>query len=108
LFAADLKPFPLQTMKTQTRQTREGLTPSPFVAALRLAILKAVAEMRRDRCSGASLACLRQMTTPPSDLLDGAPRGTNAVYFYGEIFDAEAREIVPEFILETSFRGGAL
>jgi hypothetical protein len=95
-------------MKTQTRQTRAADSVSPFVAALRVAILRTVAEMRRDRCSGASLACLRQMTKPPSELLDGAPRGTNAVYYYGEIFDAEAREVAPEFILETNFRGGAL
>jgi len=94
-------------MKTQN-QTREAATVSPFVAALRLAILRTVAEMRRDRTQGASLATLRQMTKAPADTLDGAPRGTNAVYFYGEIFAEEARRVAPEFILETSFRGGAL
>lgn len=86
-------------MKTQTRQTREGLAPSPFVAALRLAILKTVREMRANGDTGASVECLRQMVPAPSHLLDGAPLGTNAVYFYGEIFRAEALNVAESFIL---------
>ncbi len=64
--------------------------------------------MRADGTTGVSLECLRQLTAAPSHFLDGAPRGTNAVYYYGEIFAEEARRLVPEFILETNFRGGAL
>ncbi len=95
-------------MKTQNTDTRGAATVSPFVAALRLAILRKIAEMRQNRTAGVSLDTLRQCTPAPSEFLDGAPRGTNAVYFYGEIFAEEARRMCPDFILETSFRGGAL
>lgn len=98
----------LLNMKTKNRQTSAGLAPSPFVAALRVAILSEVSSLRRDSCDGMSLDNLRQLTAAPSHFLDGAPRGTNAVYFYGELFAEEARRLVPEFILETNFRGGAL
>ncbi len=90
-------------MKTQN-YTRGAATVSPFVAALRVAILRKVAELRQDRTHGVSIDCLRQLTKAPSHFLDGAPLGTNAGYFYGEIFAEEARRMVPDFILAEGSR----
>ncbi len=46
-----------------------------------------------------SVQCLMQNTTPPSDILEGAPRGTNARYYYAEMFtrlceDVEVRTFI--------------
>ncbi len=86
-------------MKNTSNTLARPATVSPFVAALRVAILKTVRQMRANGDTGASLRCLRQMVSAPSHLLDGAPLGTNAVYFYGELFDREAARLVPSFIL---------
>lgn len=91
-------------MKTQTYATREARAVSPFVAALRVAILRQVAILRADRVQGMSVENLRQLVKAPSHMLDGAPRGTNAGYFYAEIFAEEARRMVADFLLSNSTR----
>lgn len=58
------------------------------------------ATVRRHRADGTtsmSLGCLLQ-TTPRPTVLAGAPLGTNAQYYYAEMFSEVARAIVPNFI----------
>ena len=59
-------------------------TATPFESAL-LAAMQA--EKRRQRRAGTvsmSAECWLQCTRIPSDMLDGAPRGTNARYYLAE------------------------
>lgn len=64
---------------------------SPFVAALTTAIADTVRELRKDGTTSMSEACLRQAVRAPSHLLAGAPIGTNAAYYYVEIFSQVCR-----------------
>lgn len=62
-------------MKTQT----------PFKAELEKNVLKLIRDLKWEGTTGMSLENLRQCTPSPKTL-DGAPRGTNAQYYYAEIF----------------------
>ena len=61
---------------------------SAFEGALRTAIEAKRRELRRDGITGMSTGNLMQVVRPPSAFLDGAPRGTNAQYYYAEMFRA--------------------
>jgi len=63
---------------------------SPFESALRKAIADAIKKEKRDGTVSMSMDNLMQIVRPPSSSLDGAPRGTNARYFYKQLF----RELV--------------
>lgn len=58
-----------------------------FQSALVAAIRKQIAKNRREGITSMSAANLRQITPTPSPSLAGAPRGTNAAYFYAQAFD---------------------
>ena len=58
----------------------------PFEAALRTAITTKLRELRKDGITGMAVGNLMQVVRPPSQSLDGAPRGTNAQYYYAELF----------------------
>lgn len=77
---------------------------SPFVVALRAAILNKVRCLRADGCDAMTAANLRQLVQSPSHGLDGAPRGTNAAYFYGELFNREAARIASSFLIAEGAR----
>jgi hypothetical protein len=61
-------------------------TETPFAVALVIAIRNAIRAARNDGTVSMSIDNLRQCVRPPSEHLAGAPRGTNASYFYAELF----------------------
>lgn len=61
---------------------------SPFASALSANITAFIRSARAEGTTGIGLDCLRQCVKTPSPYLDGAPRGTNAAYFYAEVFAA--------------------
>lgn len=61
-----------------------------FAVQLRANIRAYIAQAKRDGTVGMSLDNLRQVVPAPSPNLDGAPRGTNAQYYYVCLF----REVV--------------
>ena len=63
-----------------------------FEKALKKAIASAIREAKRDGTVSMSLENLMQVVKPPRQSLDGAPRGTNARYYYKEIFEDVARD----------------
>jgi hypothetical protein len=73
---------------------------SEFERALEKNIKRRVARARREGLVGIGLRCLRAVTPPPSALLDGAPRGTNAPYYYAEMFARVARATCPAFLID--------
>ena len=62
-------------------------TETAFEAALVKAMLQAIREMRASGTIGCSRDCLMANVRPPSDQLDGAPRSTNAEYYYRQVFN---------------------
>lgn len=68
---------------------------SPFETALREAIRKTIADAKADGTVSMSVDCLKQAVRSPRTSLNGAPVGTNAAYFYGEMFRRICAE--PEF-----------
>jgi hypothetical protein len=71
---------------------------TPFERMIGDNIRLTVRVLRRDGITRMSLANLRQMTPSPYANLVGAPRGTNAAYFYAEIFERIARTAAKGFI----------
>lgn len=71
---------------------------SSFEIALKQAISDKIREEKRMGTLSMSADNLMQVVRPPSASLDGAPRGTNARYFYAEMFrnlcDKEFRSFV--------------
>ena len=63
-------------------------------------IRRTILEAREAGTMGMSMECLMQCVKSPSSDLDGAPRGTNARYFYNQMFReiCNFRDIQP-FIL---------
>lgn len=61
-----------------------------FRVALKNAMLDRARLARLEGTTAMSVDCLMQCVRPPSSGLDGAPRGTNARYYYAQMF----REIV--------------
>lgn len=59
---------------------------SPFELALRRAIAAKVKEEKAAGTVSMSLENLMQVVRPPSSSLEGAPKGTNARYYYAEMF----------------------
>lgn len=59
---------------------------TPFSNALAIAIRGYIKHARADGTVAMSIDNLRQVVRPPSSNLDGAPRGTNAAYYYAELF----------------------
>lgn len=76
-------------------------TAIPFEAALEVAIKQKVRELRADGCTAMSLANLRQVVPTPPATLSGAPRGTNAIWSYSEIFEsvATANPSISKFLI---------
>jgi len=62
-------------------------TYSPFEEALKKAILQKILELKRDGTISMSVENLKQVVRPPSQFLDGAPKGTNARYYYSVMFE---------------------
>ncbi len=60
--------------------------PTPFTAALVANIHVRIARLRRDGTVSMSIANLLQVTPTPQSNLQGAPRGTNAAYYYKQLF----------------------
>lgn len=65
---------------------------SPFELALRKAIADKIREEKRSGTVSMSLENLMQIVRPPSSSLEGAPRGTNARYYYSEMFKDFAKD----------------
>ena len=61
---------------------------SAFEGALKSAIAAKRRELKREGITGMSIGNLMGVVRPPSAFLDGAPRGTNAQYYYAEMFRA--------------------
>ena len=61
---------------------------SAFEGALRTAIEAKRRELKREGITGMSIGNLMQVVRPPSASLAGAPMGTNAQYYYAEMFRA--------------------
>jgi len=59
---------------------------TPFRKALEIAILKAVMDAKAGGIVSMSPDTIFQLTRSPGPYLDGAPRGTNARYYYKEEF----------------------
>lgn len=57
-----------------------------FRDALVLSIRKTIREVRSQGTVGMSVDNLMMIVRPPSRELDGAPRGTNARYYYAQLF----------------------
>lgn len=57
-----------------------------FQIALRAAMTKSKTEAKRDGTTAMSVDNWRQVTRPPSPSLAGAPNGTNAIYYYRQMF----------------------
>jgi len=60
---------------------------TPFERELEKAIKKAIRDAKRDGLVSMGLDNLMQVVRPPSSSLDGAPKGTNARYFYKQMFE---------------------
>lgn len=58
-----------------------------FKIELEKRIKKAIRELEKEGTNATSLPCLMQATRPPPHTLPGAPLGTNARYFYVEMFN---------------------
>lgn len=76
-------------------------TKTPFKAELEKNILKLIRDLKREGTTGMGLGNLRQCTPSPR-VLDGAPRGTNAPYYYAEIFKevCESNPTIKKFIIQ--------
>ncbi len=59
---------------------------TPFSTALKAEIRKYIRTARQDGTLGMSLDNLRQCVKTPNTNLPGAPLGTNARYYYAELF----------------------
>jgi len=59
---------------------------SPFTTALHAAIVAKIRSLKASGVVNMSLANLQQIVPAPSSSLHGAPRGTNAAYFYATDF----------------------
>ena len=59
---------------------------SPFEVALLKAITDTIKAEQRNGTTAMSIENLMQIVRPPSPTLEGAPRGTNARYYYSEMF----------------------
>lgn len=78
---------------TETLVARELVAaPTPFEKALKKSIATAIRDMKRDGTVSISLDNLMQAVRPPSQSLEGAPRGTNSRYYYKEIFQEVAKD----------------
>lgn len=65
---------------------KAGVEMSPFENALKKSISDKIREMKREGTVSMSMENLMQVVRPPSSSLEGAPRGTNARYYYVEMF----------------------
>ena len=57
-----------------------------FQTALKAAMESSKAQAKRDGITSMGIDNWKQITRTPSGSLDGAPRGTNAEYYYAEMF----------------------
>lgn len=73
---------------------------TPFESALKKAIGDKIREEKRDGMVSMSVENMMQVVRPPSSSLDGAPRGTNARYFYSEMFRNICNKEFRSFIKE--------
>ena len=73
-------------MARRRRRNVVAVALRPFEAALRESILAELRRQRRDGITRMAVGNLMQVVRPPSQFLDGAPRGTNAQYYYAEMF----------------------
>jgi hypothetical protein len=70
---------------------------SLFRDALAKAIREKIRELRADGTVGMSLANLYAVVRAPA--IAGAPLGTNAAYYYREMFEEVARKVAGRFII---------
>ena len=71
-----------------------------FEKDLKASILRTVAQAKQEGTVGMGLANLRMITNPPSYYTEGCPRGTNAQYYYAQLFEQVARATVPAFLID--------
>lgn len=84
----------------------EGLTAaskSPFEKALEKAIASKIKELKQDGTVSMGMDNMMQVVRPPSPSLEGAPRGTNARYYYKQMF----RDVAKRFRFVTASRTAA-
>jgi hypothetical protein len=72
---------------------------SEFRLALEANIKNVIRVERAHGTVGMSSENLYRVVPPPSSTLKGAPRGTNEVYYYREMFNEVAREVAGRFLL---------
>ena len=88
-------------MRTKTRRQSAVAPASEFQQALAKAIDTKIAALKRESIVGMGLDNLRMAVTPPPCHLKGAPAGTNAQYFYAQMFretvEADSRRL--EFVI---------
>lgn len=70
-----------------------------FELALAANIRATIIAAKADGTTGMGLDSLMQATRPPSHSLAGAPTGTNARYYYREMFTQKARIIAGRFVI---------
>ena len=63
-----------------------------FAQALQKAMVDSKRQAHLNGVVSLSLENWQQITQPPSSYLDGAPRGTNAAYYYRQMFRELAEE----------------
>lgn len=82
-------------MKTTTMKN------SPFRSELRDRIKKYIRAQKANGTIGMSVENLMQCVRAPSHMLDGAPFGTNAVYYYRDMFREICTEpAIAKFVIE--------
>lgn len=75
--------------------------PTEFQTVLLASILAKIQQLKREGTAGISVDCLIQNVNAPSWLLDGAPLGTNAVFFYRRLFRQICKDTpeIAQFVL---------
>ena len=76
----------LLDMAERIASTKTAAPKSPFEKAIEKAIEKEIKEAKRSWSPPMSLDNLMHVVRPPSSSLEGAPKGTNARYYYKEMF----------------------
>ena len=75
-------------------------TTNEFRTELQKRILQYIKSARRDGTTGMSRDNLFQCVRPPSESMSGAPRGTNARYYYSQMFTEICQDAgISKFIL---------
>lgn len=72
-------------------------TISEFEKHLRESMITFIASARKQGTVGMTEACLKQCLPSPPTSLPGAPRGTNKIWLYGEMFTEAISSLPPQY-----------